>query len=245
MHAKRKSNDGGVKPSSRAILALSLILNVILIIVVAAAGVYKFTGIRYVLGGGGYSYESNNWYEPFVSQARNLSKVDRCDIALVGDSLTMYGLWDEMLPGVQVVNRGIGSDVSEGVLNRIDTVTKTNPDKVFLMIGTNDIACMVDPEVTVQNVDLILSKLEEELPQAEIFLESVLPRTGKYARQVEDLNSMYESICEDHDGVQFLNLYPLYCDSEGIPNGALFASDGYHLSGEGYQVWVDFIKDFI
>ena len=53
MHAKRKSNDGGVKPSSRAILALSLILNVILIIVVAAAGVYKFTGIRYVLGGGG------------------------------------------------------------------------------------------------------------------------------------------------------------------------------------------------
>ena len=47
-------------------LKVSFIVNIVLVL--CAAAVYKFTNIRYAFEE--YSYEENNWYEPFVNQVR-------------------------------------------------------------------------------------------------------------------------------------------------------------------------------
>lgn len=214
---------------------------------VAAFGaicVYKFTDIRYVLEGG-YSYDTNAWYEPYVSQARDLSQVTDCDVAMVGDSLTLYGLWGEFFPDLTLVNRGIGSDVTAGVLNRLDTVVAVKPEKVFLMIGTNDVAKRVDGAETISNMAQILDGLEAELPDAEIYVESVLPRTAKYSAEVEALNEGYKALCSGRDGITFIDMYASYLGADGKPNAELFASDGYHMSGKGYSLWVEKIRGYV
>ncbi|WP_080802573.1 GDSL-type esterase/lipase family protein [Arabiibacter massiliensis] len=235
-HANGRCGEGRLEGSKSVALRVSLVLNTVLVLVVAACGVYKFTDIRTVLGGGA-SHDENTWFEPFVSQARDLSLVEESDVVMLGDSLTMYGLWGELFPDARILNRGIGSDVSEGVLNRLDTVTSTNPDKVFIMIGTNDIARGHDVNPIAGNVEEVISRLVDDLPEAEIYLESVLPRTSKYSEQIQELNKAYRQICDRREGVGFVDLHPLFCDADGVPDTELFASDGYHISGVGYRVW--------
>lgn len=214
------------------------------VIVGAAACAYKFTDIRY-LAGGGYSYGSNNWYKPYVSQARDLSRVTECDVVMAGDSLTMYGLWDEFFPDLTVLNRGIGSDVTEGLLNRLDTVVDAKPGKVFLMIGTNDVSSRIDKGDIVANMAAILDRLGSELPDAEVYVESVLPRTAKYAAEIEALNEEYEGLCVGRANVTYIDMYDSYLGTDGLPNAELFASDGYHMSGKGYALWVEKIQGYV
>ena len=57
----------------------------------------------------------------------------------LGDSLTEYGNWRELFPGLDIKNRGIAGDTTDGVLHRLDGITALSPDKIFLMIGINDL----------------------------------------------------------------------------------------------------------
>ena len=164
---------------------------------------------------------------------------------MAGDSLTMYGLWDEFFGGVEVANRGIGGDVAEGLLNRVDTIVQERPNKVFVMIGTNDVSRGHSTEKTVDYVRKALEEIRAGLPDAEIYLQSVLPRTSRYVEQVEELNAAYGRMCAELGYVEWVDLYPLYCDESGAPATELFAGDGYHMSGEGYEVWKNAIEGLV
>ena len=223
-------------------LKVSVVLNVILVLLICFAGIYKFTNVR-ELGGEAVSYASNKHYEPCVEQANGLSRVDDCDVVMVGDSLTMFGLWEEFFPESIVLNRGIDGDVSEGVLNRLDTVTNVKPEKVFIMIGTNDVARHLDKDETIENMKAILNELAESLPGSTLYVESVLPRTTQFTQEIEALNKDYETLCSTMANAEFVDMYDLYCDEEGVPDTSLFTTDGYHLSGEGYKLWVEQIRD--
>ena len=62
------------------------------------------------------------------------------DIIFIGNSITDGGEWSEMFNDLRIKNRGISSDISAAVLNRIAEVAKRKPAKVFLMLGVNDLA---------------------------------------------------------------------------------------------------------
>jgi lysophospholipase L1-like esterase len=58
---------------------------------------------------------------------------------MLGDSLTEWGNWHELVPEHRIINRGIAGDTSSGVLDRLQEVIERRPKVVFVMIGTNDI----------------------------------------------------------------------------------------------------------
>ena len=62
------------------------------------------------------------------------------------------GSWSEIFQNQNIKNRGISGDVTEGILYRITEITDSNPLKIFLMIGTNDLAQGVTKELTFQNI---------------------------------------------------------------------------------------------
>jgi len=53
------------------------------------------------------------------------------EIIFLGDSITEEGKWSELFPKENVINRGISSDVTDDVLNRLDEITSSNPKKYF------------------------------------------------------------------------------------------------------------------
>jgi len=67
------------------------------------------------------------------------------EIVMLGDSLTEWGNWHELVPEHRVINRGIAGDTSSGVLDRLQEVIERRPKVVFVMIGTNDIGLQSAP----------------------------------------------------------------------------------------------------
>jgi hypothetical protein len=79
----------------------------------------------------------------------------RPDVVMLGDSLTEFGIWSEMLEDFSVVNRGISGDDSVGVLRRLPEVLGRKPRVICLEIGINDLFKGVPTERVIENVRAI------------------------------------------------------------------------------------------
>jgi len=77
------------------------------------------------------------------------------DIVLLGDSHIANGDWVSLLPGRKVLNRGIGWDTTEDVLDRLDEVIARKPRIVVIQIGIVDLRYGRDPATVVRNIRAI------------------------------------------------------------------------------------------
>ncbi|MCD8300350.1 MAG: GDSL-type esterase/lipase family protein [Clostridiales bacterium] len=188
-------------------------------------------------------YTSNPEYGARLSMFE--LNTSHADVVFVGDSLTERANLNEFFPDTDLLNRGINSDTTEGVLDRISEVAVHDPEKVFLMIGVNDIRMGVDADDTSENMRAILAYLEESLPDCEIFVQSILPAENISSDDIEYLNGVYASLADGSDQCTYVDLYPLYLDKRGNIISDYYGSDGLHLSGEGYRVWFDEIEQYI
>lgn len=189
-----------------------------------------------------YDYKSNAQY----TQRQSLFEVtpqNTADIVFVGDSITARGEWQEFFPDKKVLNRGIDSDVTEGVLNRLDVIINASPKQIFLMIGINDIRQKIDKNVSVKHYEQIINQLKESLPDTELYIQSVLPigdNTGMSNEDVASLNSELEKLAIEYN-IIYIDLYSKFLDHTGfLPD--YYSIDGVHLTGEGYAIWIEEIK---
>ena len=183
---------------------------------------------------GSYDYESNASYVQRSTQF-DMLPVQDTDIVFVGDSITARFEWDEYFTDYTVANRGIDSDVTEGVLHRLDTIVSQTPEKIFLMIGINDIRQGIAPEATLANYEKIIDELMTALPDCEIYVQSVLPvhiSTGIDNADVQNLNLSLEELAKSK-GLTYLDIYSAVADSQ---NNFTYTVDGVHPTGEGYAI---------
>jgi len=192
---------------------------------------------------GSYDYESNASYVQRSTQFDMLPVRDT-DIVFVGDSITARFEWDEYFTDYTVANRGIDSDVTEGVYNRLDTIVSQTPEKIFLMIGINDIRQQIPPEATLSYYEKILDELMLSLPDCEIYVQSVLPvhtSTGINNTDVQSLNTSIEDLA-NRKGLTYLDIYSAVVDEE---NNFTYTADGVHPTGEGYSVWTGIVEQHL
>lgn len=162
----------------------------------------------------------------------------------LGDSITEGGEWQEMLPTLMVINRGIGGDTTTGVLQRLEQVSKAAPARVFLLIGTNDLTHGPDNrDTSYQQYREIVERLQRETPQTDIFLQSLLPRAVDKQEQVEAYNAVIAGIAAA-TGTTFVDLYPAFVDPDGSINDT-YSNDELHLNGPGYKLWQARIQDYL
>lgn len=204
-----------------------------------------FTSLYQTFNAADYHYEDNAQYIQRSSMFL-LSPVEKSDIVFVGDSITARSEWQEFFPDKIILNRGIDSDVTEGVLNRLDTVTASKPDKIFIMIGINDIRQGIDSKNTLSNYEQIVSRLSGTLPDSDIYIQSILPvnsKTGIDNRNVISLNSSIKELADSY-GLTYIDIYSDMADENNdLP--AAYSIDGVHMTGDGYQIWLDHLKQYI
>ena len=99
-------------------------------------------------------------YEIKVQNFRCLNAVaKKGETVFVGSSLCELFPISEMLqnvePRIRVYNRGIGGDVTDGLLRRMDeSIFALEPEKVFINIGTNDLAEVMREHHMVEGFDV-------------------------------------------------------------------------------------------
>lgn len=175
------------------------------------------------------------------------------DIIFLGDGLTDGCEWAELFDNRHIKNRGIRGDRSEWLLERLDTLIAGHPKKLFLMIGTNDLAAGVAPARIVEHVRRLIDRFRTESRWTKLYVQSILPVNGRsfdryaehYARaaQIVETNRQLAALCEELQ-VVYLDVYAALVDSNGDLNAA-YTDDGLHLLGEGYQVWKEAIRPYV
>ena len=134
-------------------------------------------------------------------------------VVFAGDSLTQRNQWQEFFPDKTVVNRGIDSDRSIGVLKRLDNhIMALNPKKIFLMVGINDVNDGRDMDHILANYKAIITRIKSELPKTKLYIQSLLPVNNSVFDHpinnddVISLNTKIAGLTKVND-VTFIDLY--------------------------------------
>lgn len=175
-------------------------------------------------------------------------------IVFLGDSLTQEAEWSEWFPQFNIKNRGISGDTTSGLIDRLTPILVAKPQKLFLMIGINDLLNEHRSSAAVaQSYQHILSRFQNQTPATQVVVQSVLPINanlcgkdlcGKQLRaEIEALNQVLQTIATQH-GYTFLNLFPLFLDSHNQLS-AEYTLDGIHLNGKGYRLWAQQLQIYL
>lgn len=174
------------------------------------------------------------------------------EIVFLGDSITEGGAWAELFGNPRMINRGISGDVTSGVIFRLNEVTRSHPDKIFLMIGINDLAGGKSVTHIVDNIQTIVKKVKNASPETEIYLQSLLPVNADFpyfpdhtskAEDVLKVNVRLEKMAEMYKLI-YIDLYSFFSNEEGKLKPE-YTNDGLHLTGPGYLLWKSRIETYL
>lgn len=202
------------------------------------------------------SYAQNNKYSTLYYQRSTLFEVlptDSNDIVFLGNSITNGAEWHEFFDNTAIKNRGISGDVCQGVYDRLETITNGKPNKIFLMIGVNDIARDTSIDSVAVGIERIIDKIKVDSPKTRIYVQSILPlneetemfqsHTKRYL-EIPLLNNKIEEIARKQC-VTYIDVY----SSLVIPNtdklDLQYSNDGLHLMGQGYMKWVEVLRPYV
>ncbi|MFN4007766.1 MAG: GDSL-type esterase/lipase family protein [Chitinophagaceae bacterium] len=188
------------------------------------------------------SYNST-YYEQKVTLFRQLPDTKN-EIIFLGNSITDIGEWAEIWQNPKVKNRGISGDNTFGILARLDEVMSSQPSKLFIMIGINDIARNIPDSIIIRNYERIIAKVQQASPRTRIIVQSILPTNNKFTQfknhqnkteHILTVNAALQNICRKAN-ITFVNLYPQFVDADGKLDER-YTNDGLHLNGYGYMLW--------
>lgn len=177
----------------------------------------------------------------------NQVSVKEPDIIFIGDSIVEYYPLQELLQTNKVlINRGIRGYKTDLLLDNLDAhLFGSALDKVFILIGTNDIGKEIPQSETLENLEGVIQKISREYPLAQIQLLSVLPvnegeeyKGTVYLRtneKIQELNRAYQGLASIYTNVQFIDLYETLLDETGQLDQE-FTTDGLHLTIAGYAL---------
>jgi lysophospholipase L1-like esterase len=178
-------------------------------------------------------------------------------VLFLGDSLIAQGDWELLFPGIQIKNFGIGGATTQYILSRTQDIIAEKPDRIFLMIGINNIwARQGNPLIEQSYID-ILDNLTVRSPDTQVYILSVLPvnhekfnissqnQTYIDNNQIIELNRDLEQLAKTYHTTEYIDLYSHFVnenDNELLEN---LTTDGVHLNDQGYAVWKDAIAYYI
>ena len=160
----------------------------------------------------------------------------------VGDSLTEAIEYYQFLPKNNVVYKRGMSVPNAGEL--FPTIVGLDPDQVFLSFGMNDLLYFDgDADAFAKAYQEKLLDLREQLPDAEIFITSVLPlRQNAIDKKpafshCAEFNQALSKMCTEN-GVTFID-----CTALAEAHADLYEPDGIHVKATFYPYWFALVAD--
>lgn len=135
-----------------------------------------------------------------------------------------------------------------------DAIAQIKPGKIFILLGTNDVA-LYGVEQTIANADTEISRMLEASPGADIFIMSTTPKYSPAESNVDgalnnaDIDALNVAMRQFavEKGYNFMNIAPLFKDETG-GLAADYCSDkegmGIHFTSAAYDIWLDFLYSY-
>jgi len=164
-------------------------------------------------------------------------------IAMLGNSLTAYADWNELLGRNDVQNFGVADFSVKQLSWLLDKwVIPSKPGICFINGGQEDIMLGVPLERMAEDYSMILDSLQHN--GIKPVVQSTLMRweDEEGNRQTERINQLLTAICRERN-IDFINLNTVLSGKNGLK--PQYTTDGMHLNSKGYELWAIILKDYL
>ncbi|MGJ4751006.1 GDSL-type esterase/lipase family protein [Leptospira kmetyi] len=206
----------------------------------------------------GVGYRSSEKFEQYRNLWSTMRKIYReenqriktANVVFVGNSLIQLfpnEILSKEFPGA--VNRGIGGDMTELLLERLEEdVVVLNPKAIVLEIGGNDLIQGKCLYLIENNLVRILDKLNKSLPNTKIVILGIPPvRTQSLNSISPVINLTWVSIAQSYKNVVFLDNWQWLREKDrpALRPEFWLEQDKIHLNENAYKIWVDKLKPIL
>ena len=188
-------------------------------------------------------------FELYVTEKRANGETVLGEAQFLTSGSLSYGnsLWD-------VSNESVHPTYNGEKMKLEDAIAQIKPGKIFILLGTNDVA-LYGVEQTIANADTEISRMLEASPGAEIFIMSTTPKYSPAESDVDgalnnaDIDALNVAMRQFavEKGYNFMNIAPLFKDETG-GLAADYCSDkegmGIHFTSAAYDIWLDFLYSY-
>lgn len=159
---------------------------------------------------------------------------------VMGDSVAQ-GLAEFDVLSSSSVTAQIGANLN-GIGDQISAAAGISPKSVFLSFGPNDVInCGGDPEAFAEMYEKTLIRLREEMPDANVFVNSVFPVQDSVIgdhpelQDIEACNEALKNLCISRD-IGFI-------DNTALVKDEYYEGDGLHFKASFYPVWAEHMAE--
>ncbi|MEE0871699.1 MAG: GDSL-type esterase/lipase family protein, partial [Bacteroidaceae bacterium] len=174
-------------------------------------------------------------------------------ILFIGNSITDMHCWPEVFKTSEgkylpIVNRGNSGTYSTEQSDNLESYLVNKPKKVFMMIGTNDIATSgglnFSPEQVLAYVKSMVTRIHARSPQTKVYLYSILKNNTSNRVEATWLraNELTKAYAEATDKVTYIDLYDKLAN---VASGGAWSYDNLHLTAGAYQAWAKEICQYL
>jgi len=184
-------------------------------------------------------------YQDLVEEYQILNQIyiDKSCIVFAGDSITKRFNINELFKKNNILNRGIFSDTTLGLIERLEqNINNLKIDKLFILIGYNDLKYR-DNKTIIKNIEEIVLRSSSA---KKIYVQSILPVDSNRKELNLRINQINDSLNDNaiKNNYIFINLNDRFKDVNGNLNPNL-SRDGTHPNFHGYSLWFSIVKEYI
>lgn len=136
-------------------------------------------------------------------------------------------------------------------MNLEDAIAKSEVERMYILIGSNDIGSDPQREQFFDNWDILLERIREKSPDVEIVLVSNILQYANEIESGQDRIIKYNTlICEynekmkqyaDENGCLYLDLH-YYVQDHCNRMPLAYNLDGFHMNDTGYHTWMKIMR---
>ena len=139
---------------------------------------------------------------------------------------------EKKINNLTLFNSGVSGETSTGLSNRYKWVLEDNYDGVIILIGANDALRGIDPSLTSQNIEKILSYLKEK--QIPTMLIGMKAPNNLGEIYVNEFNAIYPKLSKKYDTAY----YPFFLKDVAL-KPSLNQRDMIHPNKKGVKIIVN------
>lgn len=134
-----------------------------------------------------------------------------------------------------------------GTMPLLDALAEMEYGRIYVMLGVNELGWKGTDIFRNQSAALI-QRLQEDHPEAEIVIQSILPvsakidEEGRYVnnQRIAEYNQVWLELAEEFN-VNYMNVAEVLLDENGqLPSDLTY--DGVHLNKAGCRLWLDYLR---
>ncbi len=149
------------------------------------------------------------------------------------------------LAPLTVIPRGFGGSIMGDVLHHLDRVAlRYKPRAILIYEGDNDTAFGIPKETIVGQLNQIISRVHEELPETRIYVLSVKPSVLREEiwPVAQSVSAEFKAIAAKDPLVYYVDVATPFLQANGKVMTDIFVEDNLHLNDMGNLIWGSAIR---